>query len=399
MLGERGMQGFPRFVVKKLLTCVMTPPFSAPYLELNIDRILVVMDADNEFKRALRGTILEIADDPADPVHDALVVRAPILRRIARAGDAGAAHATLLLELLRPSIVRAIKSECVEGQYLYRGLVETEMQTLVELIGNSAIRSRNDRPPLLPDVVTYARESALPFRERTMLRARGPLCFWDTSHVDDLFHLFDGTRFSSDLMWPTQNVVRMDFAFARSTFNGKIGHLYVGRVQSMDDMFAQNREFNQPIGDWDVRNVRSMFFMFYEAAAFDQPIGKWVVGNVRDMGFMFKGARLFNQEIGSWVVRRVESMRRMFKRAYSFNNLEQPLDRWDVSYVTDMTQMFKHARSFNRPLHDWNIVSVSSMFQMFMGASSLARAPQWDLGHVLDTHEMLRDTPAEHAER
>jgi hypothetical protein len=82
MLGERGMRGFPRFVVKKLLTCVMTPPFSAPYLELNIDRILLVMDADNEFKRALRGTILEVAENPADPLHDALVVRAQLFDKL-----------------------------------------------------------------------------------------------------------------------------------------------------------------------------------------------------------------------------------------------------------------------------------------------------------------------------
>jgi hypothetical protein len=396
MLGERGALGFPRFVAQKLLTCVTSGPFSIAERELNVDRILDVMDADNEFKRALHRAFVAIAQSPTDGLHDALVVRAPMLSRIARTNVPRAAHAALLLELLRPSIVRAIESECVEGRYLYRDLRRAEMQTLVDLIGRSPLRNRYVETQL-PDtalkeeIAAYVREASSPFGERGVLLERGPLCFWDTSDVADLSSIFSKTRVSLDLMWPTQNVVAMSFAFAESTFNGKIGHLNVGRVHSMQGVFYANEVFNRPIGEWDVGNVRAMCYMFYGARAFDVPLGAWNVSNVADMHQMFKHAAAFDQPIGSWSVGRVRHMHQMFKGAAKF---DRPLQSWDVSNVRIMSQMFKHAVSFNQPLHAWTIGRVTTMHQMFMGARSLDEPPLWDVRHVESRQDMLRDTNA-----
>jgi hypothetical protein len=353
--------------------------------ELNVDRLLDVMRAHNDLTRALRRTIVEVAEAEHDAMHDALLVRAPLLGRIARAASAGEAGAAHLFRVLRPSIERAIRSERVGGRYVYRDVGRAEMNALVDRIGCSPLRNRyveanHPDPALRQELAAYVGECALPLERRSVVRARGPLCFWDTSDVEDLRDLFYGVSgVSSDLMWPTQNVVTMTFAFASCAFNGRIGHLNVARVRTMAGLFYKNVAFNQPIGAWDVRRVRSMGSMFWGATAFDQPLATWDVGRVTRMYQMFKRAASFDRPIGSWDVRNVETMRQMFKDAAAF---DQPLDAWDVSRVTDMEEMFEGAVAFNRQLDAWDVGRATNVRRTFERALSLERAPAWAAGRA-----------------
>jgi surface protein len=394
---------FPRFVVGRFLACAANAPFSAPEFELNVDRILDVMQPRSRLMSALRRTILGVAASPEDPLHDALLVRAPLLTRESHGTSDRAEDASKLLALLRPSVVRTITSESVDGRYLYRNLSEAEMQTLVMSIGRSPLSNRyveasQGDAALWREIATYVRESRVPLEQRSVLRERGPLCFWDTSGVEDLRRVFDATRgdlhtqglvamFSSDLMWPTQNVVAMQHAFAGSIFNGRIGHLNVARVRNMDGIFSGNRVFDQPIGAWNVAQVTSMSSAFDGALTFDRPLATWNVGNVRSMREMFRRASNFNHPIESWNVGRVVNMHLTFDGAAAFN---QPLGKWDVSGVRGMSRMFCHAAAFNQPLDNWVVSSVNDMHGMFWGAASFNQPlNRWDVSGVKDMGRMF----------
>jgi surface protein len=319
-----------RLVVEMLLTRVLaphTPPRYDPrfdhdnptwrmpraHLQLNVDRILELFARGG----ALRAEVLRIARSTGT-LHDAMLVRAPFFK--SRERDAAARE---LLAILRPSIVMAIRSERVGIRRVYEGLTDDEMDGVVDGIGRFAFTNRfhrNDEmyPAFRRTIRQYILESALPLGERAVLAKCGPMCFWDTSGVQDMRHAFAyrgaGTPaetrslwadFSADLMWPTQNVIDMSFAFAFSGFNGRIGHLNVASVCSMSGTFCHNDAFDQPIGSWDVHRVDDMYGMFFEARAFNHPIGNWDVRNVTTMGSMFKGARSFSCSLVGWDMRNV----------------------------------------------------------------------------------------------
>jgi hypothetical protein len=208
---------------------------------------------------AMRAELLRIARNEKDELHDALLVRAP---RIVRSD-------TELLEALRPSIVRTIRSERVNGRYVYGDVSDVGMAEIVGRIGRSrfvnAYRANGPDRAFRHEVNVYERECEVPVGHRSVLRERGPMCFWDTSGVEDLREALYGKHITADLMWPTHNVRTMSFLFAKSTFNGRIGHWDVSRVESMAGLFYENEVFEQPIDRWDTRKVQNVWHMFFGA--------------------------------------------------------------------------------------------------------------------------------------
>jgi hypothetical protein len=293
---------------------------------------------------SLRDAILEAARDETSAAHAALLVRAPfindivhnrVLRRTAVPGlirdhTGGLVRnvqerryaspplireaAMLLFTILRPAIVRAIRSETIGGAPIY-----TETGRALELL----VQQIGCEEPGIGD---------MPFGEQTMLQywidqyvaggasrdlvvsRSGPMCFWRTSCVKNFSGAFqyngDARRghvrpvqlrdFSADLYWDTSVAENMTGMFASCAFNGAIDHLDVSRVRSFRSMFWSNRVFDRPLSSWRTSSARTMAHMFGNAASFDRPIESWDVARVGDMREMFQGARAFNRPLARW---------------------------------------------------------------------------------------------------
>jgi hypothetical protein len=324
-----------KLVAKELLTkCSRgwSQPRSA-YYQLNVGRILDIVATGREgLKGALRSGFLAIARTSGTLAHDALLVRAPLIMRAARQEDASAHAARVLFTAMRPSVVRTILSERIGETRVYGDLSEAEMARVVDGIGCHAFTNRytgdeNGGAPVQDgtfrgEVAAYITECRAPLGARRVLATRGPLCFWDTSGIEDLGHAFDHPElywptallesfsaggpvtkpdyFSADLMWPTQNVINMSRTFAHSGFNGRIGHWNVARVRRMYATFMQNPVFNQPIGAWDVGRVQNMNHMLRDARAFNQPIAAWNVAAVRERRDILTRAVAFKHPLPAW---------------------------------------------------------------------------------------------------
>jgi hypothetical protein len=356
-------------------------------------------------RTSLREAILSIAENRKDAAHDALLVRAPFLRRVETSSDAPfvlRSAARELLDALRPSIVEAIRSERIGTRLLYEHASQQEMSDLVDRIGSFPFR---DGPHLCMALLAYVRDhighgaslkrlltdTRHPTTGRIDADTRvvdvcGPLCFWDTSLVESGDSIFSSKvasqiarsdvasgaaerratiralrTFSADLFWATQNMTSLSETFSKCEFDGRIGHLNVSRVRNMSGAFFDNGKFNQPLGDWCVRSVKNMSNMFWGAMSFDQPLARWVVSNVTNLSGTFAYALLFNRPIGAWDVTRVLHMSGTFMCAVSFN---QPL-AWDVRSVETMTEMFSATPSFQQQL-SWDFqrgVRSGNMFR------------------------------------
>jgi len=112
MLDERGVA---KLVVKTLLTTCSDQATTA-YRQLNVGRILELVATGREgLKGALRSRILATARTAGTLVHDAMLVRAPLIMRVATQDDASAlypAHVRAARELfaaMRPSVERTIR--------------------------------------------------------------------------------------------------------------------------------------------------------------------------------------------------------------------------------------------------------------------------------------------------
>ena len=180
------------------------------------------------------------------------------------------------------------------------------------------------------------------------------------------------------------------FKYATS-FNGKIGEWDTSSVENMTNMF-QGTQFNQDIGDWDTSSVTTMHGMFASASAFNQDISEWDTSSVTSMQSTFFGAIAFNQDIGEWDTSQVTTMQNMFRAASAFN---QDISTWDTSSVTTMAQMFRSAYAFNQDIGEWNTSSVTTMAQMFRYATAFNQdIGNWNTSSVKDMGNMFEEARA-----
>jgi hypothetical protein len=438
------MGNVANYIARKLVTCVpdhavnngMWLPDAC--VNLNVHRILyvVIRGAKAANVKPLRDAIMRLATNKEDDAHHALLVRAPFFRMIEHHEDQRITQeikdaARELFDELRPSIESAIRSERIGSRHLYAKATDEQMRRLVDSIGLKPLKSYKD---LAGAVVGYVRDH-IGLRASRLLRPEalaaylpwstlqesnpgprhvdvyGPLCFWDTSSVERADGIFSPpsalsvaeqqdadpeditqtlpalARFSADLYWSTNKCTSLNSTFAHCVFNGRIGHLDVSRVKSMNSLFRSNSVFNQPLGKWDVSSVVDTEFMFRRAISFNQPLDSWRFTPVdfrgvrpeyvnlskgRRMRHMFQDAISFNQPLESWNLTGVIDTSGMFDCALSFN---QPLENWDVSKSQNMDMMFSKTPSFNQSLTRWAPAHLQHAYSMFFYSANTDTLP------------------------
>jgi hypothetical protein len=459
LLSKRFASVIPRgnvanYIARKLVTCAPNHNvnngmwFPDACVDLNVHRILyVVMRGSNAANvKPLRDAIMQLATNKEDDAHHELLVRAPFFRMIYHNDDQRITAeikdaARELFVALRPSIEFAIRSERIGAQHLYAKATDEQMNILVDSIGLKPLKSCDD---LAGAVVGYVRDHIglrpsrsldqyIPSSPRLGYRpgpkhvdVYGPLCFWDTSRVKRADGIFSPpsalsvaeeqdsdpeditqtipalARFSADLYWSTNKCTSLKSTFAHCKFNGRIGHLDVSRVKSMNSLFRSNSVFNQPLGKWDVSSVVDTEFMFRRAISFNQPLDAWSFTPVdfwtfRNMSNMFQDAISFNQPLGSWNLTGVIDTSGMFDCALSFN---QPLENWDVSNVQVMDRMFNRTPSFNQSLTRWAPARLEFAHSVFLYSANTDELQWFELdqdlpggrmrnGNVADVREIL----------
>jgi surface protein len=211
-----------------------------------------------------------------------------------------------------------------------------------------------------------------------------PLNSWNVSKVIDFSFMFQGTPFNQELNnWTiatTLGPIDMSGMFLNSSFDKDINTNVVNNtwnvseVTNMSQMF-QGTPFDEPLDNWNTSKVTNMSQMFQNNRFFNRNINNWNVSNVTNMSSMFRGnttlGSAFNQPLDNWDTRKVTNMSSMFAFATAFNqNINTNVDniRWNVSEVTNMSGMFQSAQAFDEPLDNWNTSKVTNMSQMFFGA-------------------------------
>ena len=130
------------------------------------------------------------------------------------------------------------------------------------------------------------------------------------------------------------------------------------QVESLYELFKDDRNFDDKINCWDVSDVTNMSQTFKSAIIFNQNIGDWDVSKVTNMYGMFSLTSFNNggnASIGQWDTSKVTTMNAMFDRAYFFN---QDIGNWDVSNVTNMQNIFSLAKKFNHDLSRWEAKQI-----------------------------------------
>ena len=125
---------------------------------------------------------------------------------------------------------------------------------------------------------------------------------FDTSHVDDISHLF---------------------SYADETMARYLG--------------------NQ-ISDWDTSAVTSMHRAFSESHV-DSDISKWNTHRVLDMSYMFQGTKHQDSDLGSWDITSVTSLRGAFDSAVTFRG--RGLSSWNVVKVSDWHDAFRNTSAIS----------------------------------------------------
>lgn len=221
---------------------------------------------------------------------------------------------------------------------------------------------------------------------------------WNTANVTDMSGMFLNTNMWGQSLggWNTGNVTEMDSMFYNAYFNDPgIGNWNTGSVTNMSGMFY-NSGFNQPIGNWNTSNVTDMSYMFYDAG-FNQPIGNWNTSSVTNMSYMFYNAG-FNQPIGNWNTGNVTNMSWMFANS-AWNPpppavyFDQPIGNWNTGSVTDMSFMF-YESLFNQPIGSWNTSNVTNMRYMFGHSAFNQPIGNWNTGNVTDMSGMFYGGPS-----
>jgi surface protein len=118
-----------------------------------------------------------------------------------------------------------------------------------------------------------------------------------------------------------------------ATKYGPIDFWNTAAVGNMYQMFDDKSFFNADISKWNVASMSDMYMMFTYARAFNSDLSKWNVARVSAMAWMFRGASAFKSDISKWNVASVSAMRYMFTGAFAFNS---DLSGWNVASVSDM---------------------------------------------------------------
>src|SRR5574344_2443534 len=111
----------------------------------------------------------------------------------------------------------------------------------------------------------------------------GDISRWNTSKVEDMSYMFQGSRFNGDISkWDLSSVRNMDCMFSYSCFNNYIGEWDVSSVTTMRGMFC-NSYFNQDIGNWKLNKNVILDDIFYNSKFSIGYLYKWRNYKIKDL--------------------------------------------------------------------------------------------------------------------
>lgn len=112
--------------------------------------------------------------------------------------------------------------------------------------------------------------------------------------------------------WQTENIVRMDSLFLKTSFPSiGVAAWDTRNVQTFSSAFDGNGFFNEDIGGWDVSSALIMFRMFTRCARFNQDLDRWKTDSLVNVDFMFAGATNFNGKVNGWNTEKLTSLQFM----------------------------------------------------------------------------------------
>jgi surface protein len=179
--------------------------------------------------------------------------------------------------------------------------------------------------------------------------------------------------------------------FYYGKYNQPLGNWNVGKVQTMERMFSENRIFNQDLSSWNLSRAQDLDFMFGFASVFNngdqtssdavsgaKPL-TWNTPSLSSMTGMFYAADRFNQNVNSFDTSRVAILSDVFHSANAFNNgdpvgvyigdtVSSSVDMtWNTSAATSFVNMFREAKNFNQNLNTWDVRRAKNFGYMFSG--------------------------------
>ena len=202
---------------------------------------------------------------------------------------------------------------------------------------------------------------------------------WNTSNVEDMSHLFEGSSGLTELKidkWDTSKVKNMIGMFT-GLWNIKelnISNWNTSNVEDMSGMFSHLHDLLKlDLNKWNTSKVKNMPNMFWKTESLTTlNITNWDTSNVENMSQMFSETNLTELNISDWNISKVESMDSMFANSLNIKKLD--LGRWNTSNVDNMNNIFQGTSSLTYlDLSNWNTTKVSDNDNpyMFLEAKTL----------------------------
>jgi len=127
---------------------------------------------------------------------------------------------------------------------------------------------------------------------------------WDTSNIQTMNHVFNGTSMTHDLNnWDMGSVVTIHAIFGSTAYNGDItGWTFTSAISDTSWAFANAISFNQDVSGWNMASVTNTSNMFGSASSFNQDLTGWNVGSVTNMATMFDNSGMSRTNYDNFLI-------------------------------------------------------------------------------------------------
>lgn len=220
----------------------------------------------------------------------------------------------------------------------------------------------------------------------------------DTSKIDDMSELFQGSSFDGDIsLWDVSNVIYMSHMFLYNfDFTGKntdFSNWDVSKVENFNGMFAGCHNFTgKGLENWKLKSARITKEMFANCWELNFDITNWDISNIEYLDSMFLDCKKFNQDLSNWKFHHnVRNLTGLFMGCGSFEG--KGLEKLDVSNITNMSHMFAGCEKFNVDITKWNVYPLYIANNMFHGCKSFNQdLSDWNVKNLIDITGMFRDS-------
>ena len=201
--------------------------------------------------------------------------------------------------------------------------------------------------------VTLDQNSSYLFFGLNNVKTISGLSNMDTSKVDTMAHMFDGTSSLTELdlsSFNTSKVKDMSYMF-KSTSSLRelnLSNFNTSEVTTMSYMFYHTslRELN--LSNFNTSKVKNMSYMFQYTDSLEKlDVSTFDTSEVTTMTAMFNGIKYVTElDLSGFKTPKVTSMGSMFMGAISLTKLD--LSTFDTSKVTTMGEMFVNTRNLSQ---------------------------------------------------